>query len=89
MYKIELSNSAYKFLSKSKIPDKILSVIKQKILSLQDDPRPAGCEKLKATTSNYYRIRQGDFRIVYELNENEKKVIVVAIGHRKEICRNL
>lgn len=84
MYKIEFSNKAYRFLYKSKV--ETLPLIKKKILSLIDDPRPVGCEKLKST--NYYRVRQGDFRIVYEINDSEKKVIIVSIGHRKEIYRN-
>ncbi len=89
MYKLELSASAYKFLKNSKIEGKLLSAIKQKILSLQDDPRPPGCIKLKSSITNYYRIRHGNFRIVYELDDKEKKVSIVAIGHRKEVYRNL
>ncbi|MBP7792152.1 MAG: type II toxin-antitoxin system RelE/ParE family toxin [Candidatus Goldbacteria bacterium] len=88
MYKIELSATVYKFLGKSKIPFKILNLTKQKILSLQDEPRPPGCEKLKSSMSNYYRIRQGDFRVVYEINDKEKAVFIIYIGHRKEIYRN-
>lgn len=84
MYKIEFSNKAYRFLYKSKV--ETLPLIKKKILSLIDEPRPVGCEKLKST--NYYRIRQGDFRIVYEINDSERKVIIVSIGHRREIYRN-
>jgi mRNA interferase RelE/StbE len=84
MYEIELSNKAYKFLSKSKVES--LPLIKKKILSLMDEPRPVGCEKLKST--NYYRIRQGDFRIIYEINDSHKKVTIVSIGHRKEVYRN-
>jgi mRNA interferase RelE/StbE len=60
--------------------------ITQRILALADDPRPAGVEKLSGT-SEKYRIRQGDFRIVYEIQDDVLIVFIVRIGDRKEVYR--
>ena len=53
--------------------------------SLSEDPRPAGGEKLSG--QERYRVRQGDYRIVYEINDDETTVIVVRVGHRKDVYR--
>ena len=55
------------------------------VLSL--DPRPFGCEKLSGMER--YRIRQGIYRIVYEIMDDELVIRVVKVGHRREVCRNL
>jgi len=68
-----------------KLPDSIQSRIKQNILSLEDNPRPVGSKKLRQ--SAYYRIRTGDYRIVYSINDDTKIVKVLSIAHRKEVYR--
>ena len=68
-----------------KIPTKNLQHILQRIKSLAIDPRPHGCEKL--TGQERYRLRQGKYRIVYSIQENELTVWIVKIGHRKDIYR--
>ncbi|HEX6085785.1 MAG TPA: type II toxin-antitoxin system RelE/ParE family toxin [Thermoanaerobaculia bacterium] len=60
--------------------------ITRRILALADDPRPAGVEKLSGTNEKY-RIRQGDFRILYEIQDDVLVVYVVRIGDRKEVYR--
>lgn len=60
--------------------------ITRRILALADDPRPAGVEKLSGTNEKY-RIRQGDFRILYEIQDDVLIVHVVRIGDRKEVYR--
>jgi mRNA interferase RelE/StbE len=60
--------------------------ITQRILALADDPRPPGVEKLSGTNEKY-RIRQGDFRILYEIQDAVLIVYVVRIGDRKEVYR--
>ena len=59
--------------------------ILKRIEGLADDPRPEGCEKL--TDRERYRIRQGDYRIVYEVQDDARFVTVVKIAHRREAYR--
>ena len=59
--------------------------IVDKIYTLKDDPRPQGCEKL--TGQDRYRLRQGQFRILYVVDDDERVVTVVKIGHRRDIHR--
>jgi mRNA interferase RelE/StbE len=57
-----------------------------RILALADEPRPVGCEKL-AGAEGRYRVRQGQFRIVYAINDASDTVEVVKVGHRREVYR--
>ena len=57
-----------------------------KIQGLADDPRPRGSEKL-AGYETRYRIRQGNFRVVYEIDDQKHEVTVYKVGHRKDIYR--
>jgi mRNA interferase RelE/StbE len=68
------------------IPKNDLRRIVKRIWSLEDEPRPHGCEKLSALER--YRLRQGDYRIVYSINDSVRTVEVIKIGHRSEIYRN-
>ena len=61
--------------------------IVRKIRALADDPRPASCRKLSA--KEWYRIRQGVFRIVYSIEDARLVVFVVKVGHRRDIYRSL
>jgi mRNA interferase RelE/StbE len=67
------------------IPKKELTKILTRIKSLAGEPRPQGCEKL--TGQGRYRLRQGRYRIVYAIQDKERTVTVVKVGHRKEIYR--
>lgn len=67
------------------IPKKDLRKILTRIKSLANDPRPSGCEKL--TGQDRYRLRQGRYRIVYALQDEEHIVTVVKVGHRKDVYR--
>ncbi len=69
------------------IPRKELLRILSKIESLQDNPRPAGSQKL--TGQDRYRLRQGRYRIVYSIQDYELTVWVVKVGHRKEIYNKI
>jgi mRNA interferase RelE/StbE len=62
--------------------DKIL----ERIQRLRVDPRPQGSKKLKGSDERY-RLRRGDFRILYEIRDEVLIVTVVHVGHRKEIYR--
>ena len=52
------------------------------ISKLKDNPRPSGCKKLKSRDA--YRIRVGDYRIIYEIRDNMLVVLVIRIAHRHE-----
>jgi len=67
------------------IPKKDLQRIVKLIITLADNPRPPGCEKL--TGQDRYRLRQGCYRLVYSVQDNELTVWVVRIAHRKEVFR--
>jgi mRNA interferase RelE/StbE len=55
------------------------------IQSLSEEPRPQGCEKLSG--QDRYRVRQGVYRIIYEIQEDVLTVVVVKVGHRREVYR--
>ena len=67
-------------------PNKDVKRILQRIAALADNPRPAGCEKLSGLER--YRVRQGLYRIIYEIEDDRLIVLVVAVGHRREVYRN-
>ena len=58
------------------------------ILALADLARPPGCVKLSGT-SGLWRIRVGDYRVVYEIRDKELIVLVVSVAHRREVYRGL
>jgi mRNA interferase RelE/StbE len=80
-YEIVFSKSAAKSLEK--IPDPDYSKILRTVLALSTNPHPLGSLKLKGR--NGYRIRQGNYRIIYEVIYKTLIVDVIAIGHRKDI----
>jgi mRNA interferase RelE/StbE len=59
--------------------------IVSKITSLSLDARPPGCEKLSG--HDQYRLRQGNYRILYEIQDRDLIVVVVKVGHRREVYR--
>ena len=66
----------------AKIPKKDLRKILGKIKALGINPRPVGYEKLSA--KEQYRIRQGKYRIVYSIQDDESSVWIVKVGHRRD-----
>jgi len=60
--------------------------IVNRIAALASEPRPTGCEKL-AGAEERYRIRQGEFRVVYAVDDAARTVEVVKVGHRREVYR--
>ncbi|HPM45367.1 MAG TPA: type II toxin-antitoxin system RelE/ParE family toxin [Syntrophobacteraceae bacterium] len=59
--------------------------ISKKILSLAENPKPFGSQKLKET--DYFRIRIGDYRAIYSVDNDRKEVKVLSIAHRKDVYR--
>ena len=82
-YKLLITRSASKELEA--VPTKDRSRIITRIRALEDDPRPAGVEKLSG--DDKYRLRQGNFRILYEIQDRELIVTVVGIGNRRDVYR--
>jgi len=82
-YKVYFRESVEKDLNT--IPKKDLKRILRRIKMLKDNPRSPGCEKL--TGQERYRVRQGQYRIVYSIQDDELSVWIVKVGHRKEVYR--
>jgi len=68
-----------------KLDKKIIPIIKASIADLADNPRPYGYKKLKGEDA--YRIRVGDYRVIYEIDDGKIIVTVVSVGHRKDIYK--
>jgi mRNA interferase RelE/StbE len=66
-----------------KINEPFYSAIKKQIYDLAENPRPQGYKKLKGRKG--YRIRVGDYRVIYEISDNILVIEVVDLGHRKDI----
>jgi mRNA interferase RelE/StbE len=80
-YQIEFRPSARREFKKLS-PD-IQKRLTPKIDALAKDPRPAGCTKL--TGMDAYRIRVGDYRIIYEIRDSQLVVLVIRVAHRREV----
>ena len=65
------------------IPNKDVRRILKCIESLQDNPRAEGCIKLSG--QEWYRIRQGNYRVVYEIKDEELIILVIKVGHRSDV----
>ena len=83
MYKLLLDKKVVKYLKRLSESD--YYAIKSKILTLADNPRPPGCKKLKGR--NAYRILQGNFRIIYEIQDKQLMVYIVTVRNRKDVYR--
>jgi mRNA interferase RelE/StbE len=69
-----------------RLPEKIQKSILQHIEALTHDPRPYGAIKL--TNSELYRIRVSSYRVIYEINDQEIKIVIVRIRHRKDAYKS-
>ena len=81
-YAVQLKPSARKELES--LPDTVLARVLRRIESLANDPRPAGCKKLKGY-KNQWRIRIGDWRVVYIIGDAARLLSVTRIAHRREV----
>lgn len=80
-HKAILSNKAQKQLDK--LSNNIAKPILKAIADLEINPRPQGCKKLSGREG--YRIRTGNYRIIYNIIDNELIVNVITLGHRKDV----
>lgn len=83
-YKLTFKTSVAKDLRQ--IPRHDVQNILQRIEGLADEPRPVGCEKLSG--QERFRVRQGAYRIIYEVRDQELVIMVVKVGHRRDVYRS-
>ena len=83
-YKVELTSKALKSLKK--IDKRTLIRIAKLIDSLQNDPRPNGVKKMQGFEDRY-RVRDGNYRVIYQIHDGQLLVLVIDIGQRKDIYR--
>lgn len=80
-YQIQIRKTAQKQLDK--LPDNISDTLLDAIETLAENPRPKGCKKLKGRSG--FRIRKGDYRIIYDIYDNVLIIDIIAVGHRRDI----
>ena len=83
MYRVEIKVSAAREIEA--LPRCDRERVIARIGALADDPRPPGCERL--TSQERYRVRQGDYRIVYSIEDDILIVWIVKVGHRRDVYR--
>ena len=81
-YALDMKPSAQKELEG--LSDSLIARLAPKIDGLAADPRPSGCRKLHGY-KDLWRIRVGDYRVVYMINDDRKKVSVTRVAHRREV----
>ena len=89
-YSIELTPAAEKSLLKLAKKDRALMVrLDRALLSLFDNPTPPNSKHLVGELDNLYRLRVGDYRIIYQVDGGKLVILVVHVGHRKDVYRHL
>lgn len=81
-FKLFFKASAEKELRR--IPQPHLGKLLQKITGLSSQPRPQGVQMLRGDT-RYYRLRHGDYRVIYEISDEDRIITIIKIGHRREV----
>lgn len=84
MYEVYLERTAERDLRR--LPEQVFHRTIPHIRALAENPRPPGCRKLSGSKSDW-RIRVGDYRVVYEIDETERAVRVFRVRHRREAYR--
>ncbi len=85
-YSVHLAPAAERQLKALEKP--VQARIIRRLRKLGDNPRPQGVEKLSGS-DDFYRLREGEYRIIYTIKDKELTVLVVKIGHRKDVYRGL
>jgi mRNA interferase RelE/StbE len=89
-YTIELTPAAEKTLLKLGKKDRAIMVrLDRALLSLSDNPTPPNSKHLVGEVANLYRLRVGDYRIIYQLDGGKLIILVVHVDHRKDVYRHL
>jgi mRNA interferase RelE/StbE len=84
VYEVSLERKAERDLKK--LPAEVFNRIIPQLKALAKKPKPSGCRKITGS-QNDWRIRIGDYRVIYEIDEEEKVVKVMRIRHRKDVYR--
>jgi mRNA interferase RelE/StbE len=84
MYQIEVTRAAQRDLAS--LPKSVFKRVDAKIQSLSEDPHPRGSKKLE---DNLFRVRVGDYRIIYQVISGRIVVVIVRVRHRREVYRDL
>ena len=84
VYRLKIKDQALKALQKISEPDQ--GRIRRRIDALADDPRAPGTKKLQGA-DDLYRLRVGDYRVIYQIQDDVLLVLVVRVGHRKDVYR--
>lgn len=85
MYEITFKKKASKELAQ--LSSVILSKVVSSIDNLASDPRPSGSKKLKGSDEDMWRIRVGDYRVIYVIDDEIRIVNIRKVGHRKDVYR--
>ena len=83
-YTVRLNSRNRKTLDR--LPNDLYGRVLRKLEALQENPRPTGVEKL-AGRKDLYRVRVGDWRIVYAIHDRELVLVVIRTGHRRDVYR--
>lgn len=83
-YTVRMDSRTCKALAR--LPGDMHGRIMRKLVALENNPRPVGVEKLSGP-EDLYRVRVGDWRIVYAIRDRELVVIVIRVGHRRDVYR--
>jgi len=83
VYQLSINNSVQSSLDR--LSFSAVKRISAKIFELKNNPRPPGCKKLH--NEKGYRIRIGDYRVLYEVDDRKKSVIIYKIAHRRDVYR--
>ena len=85
VYEVHIKRSAEKEMDR--LPERTFERISRAILKLERNPRPPGSKKLRGVQD--YRFRVGQYRILYSVDDDERVVVVSAVGHRRDVYRGI
>jgi len=81
-YSLEIKSSAQKEFDA--LDDRVFARIDRRILALKEHPRPSGCKKLKGY-NDQWRIRVGDWRVIYTIDDAARHITITRVAHRREV----
>lgn len=85
MYRVDLRQRVKRELDD--LPEKDCQTLVKALVNLEENPRPPGVEKIRRT--DLWRIRKGDYRVIYHIDDQEQVITIVRIGHRKDVYRGI